>query len=171
FEIDAPDPNKRAIKPAPADRDGHADADSGSLTLSWSSHARPASHDLYLGTDRSAVAAAGRDSPEYKGNLAASTDRAAGLSGRSDTFWRVAEVDVWGAVPRGHVWGFRPRHLALPGAEGYGRFARGGRGGRVVEVTNLNDSGPGSFRAAVEAEGPRTVVFRVSGVIHLRSPI
>src|SRR5262249_45642744 len=50
FEIDAPDPNKRAIKPAPADRDGHADADSGSLTLSWSSHARPASHDLYLGT-------------------------------------------------------------------------------------------------------------------------
>jgi hypothetical protein len=83
----------------------------------------------------------------------------------------VDEVSPSGEVTRGDVWTFRPRHLAFPGAEGYGRFARGGRGGRVIEVINLDDSGPGSFRAAVDAEGPRTVVFRISGVIRLRSPI
>ena len=54
---------------------------------------------------------------------------------------------------------------AFPGAEGYGAAARGGRGGRVIAVTNLNASGPGSLRAAVEAKGPRIVVFRVSGTI------
>ena len=56
---------------------------------------------------------------------------------------------------------------AFPGAEGFGAATPGGRSGKVIPVTNLNDDGPGSLRAACEAEGPRIVIFRVSGVITL----
>lgn len=60
---------------------------------------------------------------------------------------------------------------AFPGAEGGGASAKGGRGGRVIEVTNLNDSGPGSLRAALEETGSRTVIFKVSGIIDIETPI
>ena len=60
---------------------------------------------------------------------------------------------------------------AFPGAEGFGAVAVGGRGGQVIEVTNLNDAGSGSFRAACEASGKRTVVFCTGGTIEVRSPI
>lgn len=60
---------------------------------------------------------------------------------------------------------------AFPGAEGYGALTPGGRGGQVIAVTSLADRGPGSLREALEASGPRIVVFRVGGVIRLASPL
>ncbi|MDY6876430.1 MAG: hypothetical protein SWK90_09560 [Chloroflexota bacterium] len=64
-----------------------------------------------------------------------------------------------------------PGVLAFPGAEGAGRYTVGGRGGTVYHVTNLKNGGPGSLRAALEATGRRTVVFKVAGTIELNSPL
>jgi hypothetical protein len=60
---------------------------------------------------------------------------------------------------------------AFPGAAGYGSLSPGGRGGRVIYVTSLDDRGPGTLREALEAKGPRTVLFRVAGTIDLRNNI
>jgi hypothetical protein len=74
-------------------------------------------------------------------------------------------------------WASRPTDLpqadipAFPGAEGGGAYSFGGRGGKVIVVTSLADSGPGSFREACETGGARIVVFNVAGIIHLKTPV
>lgn len=70
--------------------------------------------------------------------------------------------------PEGSARGAPP---SFPGAEGFGAETPGGRGGRVIEVTSLANAGPGSLREALDATGPRIVVFRVSGEIALETPI
>jgi hypothetical protein len=88
------------------------------------------------------------------------------------------EIEAWAKKGKPYIPGAaKPEDLpqakipSFPGAWGGGMYSFGGRGGKVIVVNNLNDSGPGSFREAVEQGGPRIVVFNVAGIIKLNAAV
>ncbi|KQR70963.1 polysaccharide lyase [Pedobacter sp. Leaf176] len=99
---------------------------------------------------------------------------------QSDVAWEKAKPIIEQEAKQGKPyvpWAGRPTDLpqseiiAFPGAEGGGAYSFGGRGGKVIVVKNLNDSGPGSLRDACEQGGARIVVFNVAGIIRLKTPL
>lgn len=177
--IDQSDYEKVALNPSPADQDMHADADKGSIKLSWTAAASAFKHHVYFGTEAEKMS----EIAVLKATPAAAGQRHGALTtyavrekvnASQPYFWRIDEEDASGKIHQGDVWAFRPRRLAFPGAEGHGRFAIGGRDGVVYHVTSLEDNPrdpqPGSFRYGIsKLSGPRTIVFDVAGVIELKA--
>ena len=162
------DNSKIALDPIPNSGELHAGDGEGNVTLQWTAAASAVKHHVMLG-----------ESAESMTEYSVVTDTectVSGLNPLKDYYWRVDEEDQSGKVTEGDVWLFRPARLAFPGAEGYGRYAIGGRGGVVYHVTSLDDNGDdenpieGSLRYGIKkVSGPRTIVFDVAGFISLKS--
>lgn len=110
----------------------------------------------------------------------ASDSLIAAANKHSDSAWEVAWPIIQKEAKEGKPyipWASRVDELpqadipAFPGAEGGGKYSFGGRGGKVIVVTNLNDDGPGSFRWACEQGGARIIVFNVAGIIRIKTPV
>jgi len=154
-----------ATDPDPANKNFHAGTDDGTVHFSWKAAEGITTHKLVLGTDPDAVATS--TNYEYEGTSTEYTKT--NLYSMQTYYWRVDEVEADGTVHKGNVWSFKPRQLAFPGAEGYGRYANGGRGGSVYHVTNLSgDRIPGSLLyGLMDIDEPHYIVFDVSGIIEL----
>lgn len=171
------DNSKTALDPIPNSGELHVGDGNGNVTLQWTAPASAVKHHILIGE--------AEDNLTEQGTTTEPTYTINGLSPLKTYYWRVDEEDASGNITSGDVWYFRPARLAFPGAEGYGRYAIGGRGGTVYHVTTLedyyyNDNNPedpknetpieGSFRYGIKkVSGPRTIVFDVAGVISLKT--
>ena len=154
-----------AQDPEPNSRDYHYDCDNGSCTLRWTAGPTAAKHRLFYGTSADEVEQA--TAWQYEGTNTEYT--VSGLNSKTRYYWRVDEVEENGKVHKGLVWSFQPRQLAFPEAEGYGRYAIGGRGGRVYHVTSLSGGEEEGtlLYGLTKIDEPRYIVFDVSGIIEL----
>ena len=194
FEIDnLASEDSYASTPFPADGDKHVDVGldtptagaegTGSIDVTWQVSSYASYQDVYFGTDYDAVAAADRSDTTGVFRDRVNADLANynfyNLNTKDIYYWRVDTVLPDNEIVKGYIWSFKGRHQAFTTAEGYGRFANGGRYGRVIAVTTLEDYDPdtesvieGTLRWALEEEsGPRIVVFNVGGSIDLKQRI
>lgn len=162
IEIDGPSLAQQITFPNPANKDEWVDLqNSSSLAASWRSPSgiSNATYNVYVGKSPGSLNSVATGTSSISATLT-------GLNTMDTFYWRV-DVLLGNTTYIGRVYMFRGRQVAFPGAEGWGRFARGGRGGKVVKVTSLEDStAEGTLRYALTvATGPRIVIFDVGGVI------
>ncbi len=132
------------------------------LDLSWTGSILANRYQVYWGTDSNAL--------ELYTTTSSTSLESPPLEPATTYYWRVDSLSSTDELLKGPLWQFQTAIPAFPGAEGFGRWATGGRGGSVYHVTNLNDSGSGSFRDAVSGSN-RYVVFDVGGIIYIDSRI
>ncbi|WQF75385.1 Putative pectin lyase/virulence factor, immunoglobulin-like protein [Colletotrichum destructivum] len=162
FEVDAPALGNQISFPAPKHRDERIEAtDDNTATASWTApaSAEGVTYNVFLGTSPTDLKSVATGVTETSATLP-------GLNTVDSFYWRV-DVVSGSTTYTGRVFFFRVAQLAFPGAEGWGRYARGGRGGKVIKVTSLEDTADeGTLRYALTvAKGPRIIVFDVGGVI------
>lgn len=168
FEVDGPAMEDQISFPTPAYRDERVVPieNTTDIPVSWrAAKVAGATYNVYLGTSPSELksVATGLSEPSTLFN---------DVNTQATYYWRV-DVVLGNGTYAGRIFTFRAAQLAFPDAEGYGRFARGGRGGKIIHVTTLEDSlSEGTLRHALTvAKGPRIIVFDVGGVITTTSRI